>query len=129
MLWGYFENFHFGQKTFAIDIEFWIYNYITNCLQVYCCCCKKKKEPENDKGSQKLQQIYFPSVKPDMKDPKMIQPGGSPLYTPPGSITPVQTPTGRIKAKGLLERWVLVALCRHHKNVTFTRSPILNWDC
>ncbi|XP_063400960.1 tyrosine-protein phosphatase non-receptor type 5-like isoform X3 [Mytilus trossulus] len=71
---------------------------------VYCCCCKKKKEPENDKGSQKLQQIYFPSVKPDMKDPKMIQPGGSPLYTPPGSITPVQTPTGRIKAKGLLER-------------------------
>lgn len=70
----------------------------------YCCCCKKKKPTEEDKESQKLQQIYFPSVKPDMKDPKMIQPGSSPLYSSPGSITPVQTPTGRVKAKGLLER-------------------------
>ncbi|XP_060084433.1 receptor-type tyrosine-protein phosphatase R-like, partial [Ylistrum balloti] len=110
----------YPQHDFVIEkyhVKFWMESYfpyvaaacgvylvLIVSIVVYCCWRKSKKEPLAPKELAKPQQVYYPSIKPDMKDPMMIQPESSPTFVTKGCVTPVQTPPMRIKTKGLLER-------------------------
>lgn len=86
--------------------------------QIFCCCRRRNKEEQVDVKEEytepeqvfypslKPQQIFYPSIKPDVKHPVMIQPEGSPVFVTKGCVAPVQTQAKKIKAKGLLERWI-----------------------
>ncbi|KAK3102508.1 hypothetical protein FSP39_011876 [Pinctada imbricata] len=76
---------------------------VITAILIYCCCRKKTKDVKAEKDISKSQQIFYPSIKPDIKGPAMIQPEGAPVYVTKGCATPIQTQTMRIK-KGLLER-------------------------
>ncbi|OWF52370.1 tyrosine-protein phosphatase non-receptor type 5-like [Mizuhopecten yessoensis] len=110
----------YPQHDFVIEkyhVKFWMESYfpyvaaacgvyllLIVSIVVYCCWRKSKKEPLAPKELTKPQQVYYPSIKPDMKDPMMIQPETSPTFVTKGCVTQVQTPPMRVKAKGLLER-------------------------
>lgn len=64
---------------------------------------------ETDDEIRASQQIYYPTVKPDTKNPLRIQPGNDEVYIPQGCVTPVTAqPVRAYKAKGLLERLVVL---------------------
>ncbi|KAK6190306.1 hypothetical protein SNE40_002207 [Patella caerulea] len=69
---------------------------------VYVCCCIKNKKAKFEEPLSHLE-IFYPTIKPDVKDPLGIQPEGCPVYLPKGSITPQPTQPVLVKKK-LLER-------------------------
>lgn len=99
--------------------------------QIFCCCRRRNKEELVDVKEEytepeqvfypslKPQQIFYPSIKPDVKHPVMIQPEGSPVFVTKGCVAPVQTQAKKIKAKGLLERWIScqVCMCMFYKHL------------
>ena len=50
------------------------------------------------------QQIFYPTLKPEMMDPLAVQPDSSPVFIAQSSMPVVQAQPTRVKAKGLLER-------------------------
>ncbi|XP_069133891.1 tyrosine-protein phosphatase non-receptor type 5-like [Argopecten irradians] len=111
----------YPQHDFVIEkyhVKFWMESYfpyvaaacgvyliLIVSIVVYCCWRKSKNDPLTPKELQKPQKVYYPSVKPNMKDPVMIQPeSSSPTFVAKGCVTPIQTPPMRVKTKGLLER-------------------------
>lgn len=102
---------HFQRKSWSYIIRHFEW-------QIFCCCRRRNKEEQVEVKEEytepeqvfypslKPQQIFYPSIKPDVKHPVMIQPEGSPVFVTKGCVAPIQTQAKKIKAKGLLERWI-----------------------
>ncbi|GAB1607980.1 receptortyrosineR-likeproteintype phosphatase non-receptor type 5-like [Argonauta hians] len=71
-------------------------------LLVYCCYRRRKKSALQPAP---VQTIFYPSLKPNMRDAMMVQPESSPVYVVKRCVTPLpaQTPV-QMRAEGLLKR-------------------------
>ncbi|XP_014791167.2 receptor-type tyrosine-protein phosphatase R-like [Octopus bimaculoides] len=72
-------------------------------ILVYCCYRQKVKKAELKNPT--VQRIFYPTLKPNMKDAMMVQPESSPVYVVKRCVTPLpaQTPV-QMRAEGLLKR-------------------------
>ncbi|XP_071099490.1 tyrosine-protein phosphatase non-receptor type 5-like [Haliotis cracherodii] len=72
-------------------------------LLLYLCCCRKNDKKDKLNEPLTTQQIFYPTIKPDVKDPLTIQPEGTPVFVAKGCMTTIPAQPMRVKAKGLLE--------------------------
>ncbi|XP_041367700.1 tyrosine-protein phosphatase non-receptor type 7-like [Gigantopelta aegis] len=72
-------------------------------LILYLCCCRMEEKMAKEEDEITNQQIFYPTLKPEMMDPLTVQPDSSPVFIAQSSMPVVQTQPTRVKAKGLLE--------------------------
>lgn len=74
-------------------------------VAIMICCCYRQKVKKAELENPTAQRIFYPTLKPNMKDAMMVQPESSPVYVVKRCVTPLpaQTPV-QMRSEGLLKR-------------------------